>query len=173
MNLVFEFTVNKASNSISVHREFNAEISLVWEAFTKSEILEQWWAPKPWKAKTKSMDFKEGGHWHYVMCGPAGERHWAYTTYEKIVLLKVFTGIDCFADENAVINKELPQSNWDVSFTDKGETTYVTTQISYESLEQLETTIKMGFKKGYTLAMESLDEFLIKQKREGTNTTNA
>ncbi len=173
MDLAFDFTVNKDNNTITIKREFNAIVSLVWDAYTISEILEQWWAPKPWNAKTKSMDFKEGGHWHYAMCGPAGEQHWAYTTYEIIDFQRMFTGIDSFADENAIINKELPQSKWDVSFKDNGEKTYVTTQISYESLEQLETIIKMGFKEGYTLAMESLDELLINQKKERIKTTNA
>jgi len=163
MNLAFDFTVNKEKNSITVKREFDAEISLVWDAYTQSELLEQWWAPKPWKAKTKSMDFKEGGHWHYVMCGPAGEEHWAFTTYQKIEYQKVFTGVDSFTDNNAVANKELPQSSWQISFTSKGDTTLVTTHILYDSLEQLETIIKMGFKEGYTLAMEGLDELLMRQ----------
>jgi len=163
MNLAFDFTVNKEKNSITVKREFDAEISLVWDAYTQSELLEQWWAPKPWKAKTKSMDFKEGGHWHYVMWGPAGEEHWAFTTYQKIEYQKVFTGVDSFTDNNAVANKELPQSSWQISFTSKGDTTLVTTHILYDSLEQLETIIKMGFKEGYTLAMEGLDELLMRQ----------
>lgn len=173
MNIAFDFTVNKDNNTITVRREFNAVVSLVWDAYTTSEILEQWWAPKPWKAKTKSMIFKEGGHWHYAMCGPSGEQHWAYTTYEKIDFQKMFTGIDSFADENAIVNKQLPQSNWKVSFKDNQETTLVTTHISYESLEQLETTIKMGFKEGYTMAMKGLDEYLTTQNQERTKTTNA
>lgn len=158
MDLAFDFTVNKENKTITVKREFNAELPLVWDAYTKSEILELWWAPKPWKAQTKSMEFKEGGHWHYAMCGPAGEKHWAYVTYLKIEFLKVFTGLDSFTDENAIVNIKLPQSKWEVSFNNKDETTLVTTHISYANLEQLETIIKMGFREGYTMTMESLDE---------------
>ncbi len=164
MNLAFDFTVNKENNTITVNREFNAKLSLVWDAYTKSEILEQWWAPKPWKAKTKSMDFKEGGHWHYAMCGPGGERHWAFTTYQRIEFQKVFTGVDSFTDEIGIVNRELPQSKWEVSFNNKGESTFVKTHISYDSLEQLEAIIKMGFKEGYTMAMQSLVELLKTQK---------
>ena len=75
-NLAFDFSVNKETNTITVKREFAAELSLVWDAYTKSEILDQWWAPKPWKARTKTMEFREGGYWHYAMVGPAGEEHW-------------------------------------------------------------------------------------------------
>ena len=46
---------------ILVSREFNAPIELVWRAFTESELLEEWWAPQPWRAETKSMNFKVGG----------------------------------------------------------------------------------------------------------------
>ncbi len=55
-NLSFDFFVNKESRTISVKREFKAELSHVWDACTKSEILDKWWAPRPWKAGTKMMD---------------------------------------------------------------------------------------------------------------------
>jgi uncharacterized protein YndB with AHSA1/START domain len=49
--------------SILVSREFNAPLETVWKAFTESELVEKWWAPKPWRAETKKMDFSNGGHW--------------------------------------------------------------------------------------------------------------
>jgi uncharacterized protein YndB with AHSA1/START domain len=55
MNLMMDFVVDKSNNIITVKREFAAELPLVWDAYTKSEILDQWWAPKPWKARTKTM----------------------------------------------------------------------------------------------------------------------
>lgn len=158
MDLGFDFTIDKENNSITVNREFNAELSLVWDAYTKSEILEQWWAPKPWKAKTKSMEFKKGGHWHYAMCGPAGEEHWAYSTYQEIEFYDYYLAIENFANEDGVVNRELPQSKWRVTFTSKGERTSVITHIAYNNLNDLETIIKMGFKEGYTKTMESLDD---------------
>lgn len=164
-NLAFDFSVDKENKTITVKREFAAEISLVWDAYTKSEILEQWWAPKPWKAKTKSMDFREGGHWHYAMVGPAGEEHWAWADYRTIqsALIagqKKFTGLDAFADAEGNVNKDMPQSKWEVTFTDQGPVTLVEYRISFEDLAQLEATIQMGFKEGLTMAMEGLDELL-------------
>src|ERR1700741_2070302 len=69
-NLLFEFTVDKATKTVFVNREFAAPLSLVWDAFTKQEILDQWWAPKPWESKTKSMKFEVGGQRFYAMVGP-------------------------------------------------------------------------------------------------------
>ena len=45
MSLLFDFTVDKATNTIHVTREFAADLDLVWDAFTKSEMLDQWSAP--------------------------------------------------------------------------------------------------------------------------------
>ena len=164
-NLAFDFSVNKENNTITVKREFAAELSLVWDAYTKSEILDQWWAPKPWKARTKIMDFREGGHWHYAMVGPAGEEHWCWAEYQIIQNKQRFTGLDAFADGEGNVNKDLPQSKWDVRFTDKGQVTLVDYNITFDDLAQLEATIQMGFKEGLTMAMEGLDELLPSLKK--------
>lgn len=165
-NLAFDFSVNKENKTITVKREFAAELPLVWDAYTKSEILDQWWAPKPWKARTKTMDFREGGHWHYAMVGPAGEEHWALANYKTIQTQKKFTALDAFADADANVNKDLPQSRWEATFTGKGEVTLVQFNISYDDLAQLEATIQMGFKEGLTMAMEGLDELLPTLKQQ-------
>ena len=163
--LAFDFIVDKENNTITVSREFAAELPLVWDAYTKSEMLDQWWAPKPWKARTKSMDFREGGYWHYAMVGPNGEEHWAYINYKKIEFHKRFLGYDGFADADGNQNKELPQSKWESNFSSRGQVTFVETNISFNDLAQLETTIQMGFKEGLTMAMEGLDELLAGLKK--------
>lgn len=165
-DLEFEFSVNKENKTITVKREFAAELALVWDAYTKSEILDQWWAPKPWKARTKTMDFREGGYWHYAMIGPEGEEHWALANYKTIDPKKRFTALDGFADAEGVVNTQMPQSKWEVSFTPKEEVTLVENLITFDDLAQLETTIQMGFKEGLTLAMEGLDALLAAQKQE-------
>jgi uncharacterized protein YndB with AHSA1/START domain len=71
-NLLFDFTVDKAAKTVYITREFDADLSLVWDAFTKKEILDQWWAPKPFVSKTKVMDFKPGGRRFYAMVSPEG-----------------------------------------------------------------------------------------------------
>lgn len=162
--LFMDFVVDKKNNAITVTREFAAGVALVWDAFTKSEILDQWWAPRPWKARTKTMDFREGGHWHYAMVGPEGEEHWALANYKKIQPQKMFTGLDGFADAEGNINTTMPQSKWDVSFSDGGAETTVTFQITFGDLAQLETTLQMGFKEGLTMAMEGLDEIFAARK---------
>ena len=78
MNHNNQTTITKdlANKKIIVTREFDAPIEDVWKAWTERNILDEWWAPKPWKARTKSMEFKPGGRWLYAMVGPNGEEHW-------------------------------------------------------------------------------------------------
>jgi Uncharacterized conserved protein len=164
-NLINDFAVDKANNTITITREFAAELPLVWDAFTKSELLDQWWAPKPWKAKTKSQSFTEGGQWLYAMTGPEGEEHWSFANYQTIHNHDYYTAKDGFCDSNGTINKDMPQSDWHMSFKSNGETTTVTTQLKFQSLNQLEMTIQMGFKEGYSAASDNLVVLLEEWKK--------
>lgn len=164
-NLTYDFSVDKENKTITVKREFDAEVALVWDAYTKSEILDQWWAPKPWKARTKKMDFRNGGTWLYAMVGPQGEEHWSIAKYSDIEPQKKFTGVDGFTDPEGNINPQMPQSKWNVTFTSMGKTTLVEIKISYNDLNQLEETLKMGFKEGLSMGMENLDALLPSLKK--------
>lgn len=163
-HLQFDFIVDKQNKSIIIRREFDAELPMVWRAYTNPDILVLWWAPKPWKAKSKNMDFREGGHWHYAMCGPEGEEHWGWMQYLKIVPHKSITGVDAFCDAEARINNALPESSWEITFTSKGRITQVEYHTVYGDLAQLEATLQMGFKEGMTAALEGLDEVLVHLK---------
>ena len=94
-NLLFDFTVDKAAKMVYITREFNADLSLVWDAFTKPEILDQWTAPAPYKAKTKHMNFEVGGKRFYAMISPEGKESWALQKYTSICPNK-FQVIQCF-----------------------------------------------------------------------------
>lgn len=100
--------MNKENNTIHVQREFNANLPFVWDAWTKPELLDQWWAPKPYQTITKSMDFREGGYWHYSMKGPNADCHWCRADYEHIDPHVTFSGLDAFCDEDGKINTDFP-----------------------------------------------------------------
>ncbi|GAA0720192.1 hypothetical protein GCM10009430_20100 [Aquimarina litoralis] len=44
--------------TLSLKRTFNAPIELVWEAWTNSEHIVQWWGPKGMKTKVIEHNFK-------------------------------------------------------------------------------------------------------------------
>ncbi len=164
-NLKFDFTVNKETNTVNVKREFAAERSLVWDAYTKPEILDQWWAPQPWVSKTKSMEFKVGGRRIYAMVGPEGEEHWAIADYTSISPISNFKFLDAFSDSNGNLNNEMPRSDWNLDFIEGDGKTIVEIAIKHKTLADLEAIISMGFKEGFTMAMDNLDNVLANLKK--------
>jgi uncharacterized protein YndB with AHSA1/START domain len=162
--LQFDFLVNKENNTLTIKREFLAGRKLVWDCYTKSELLDQWFAPKPLTTKTKSMDFREGGHWHYAMVEPSGAEYWGLTEYVQIKPVDFYTTLDAFSNAAGEINKDLPRAKWKVSFTDKSENTLVETVVTYNSLADLESVIQMGLEQGMKLTLEKLDELLVRIK---------
>ena len=164
--LLMDFTVDKSTNTIHVKREFNAPRALVWKAWTESEILDQWWAPKPYKCNTKHMDFRNGGYWLYNMQGPEGSVHWCRADFDGIKEEEVFETVDAFCDSEGVINEIHPGSQWHNAFSDyEGNATLVTITITYKSLEDLEKIVEMGFKEGFTAGLENLDHYISTQFR--------
>jgi uncharacterized protein YndB with AHSA1/START domain len=145
---------------LKVEREFNAALAQVWKAWTDSAILDQWWAPLPFKAVTQKMDFREGGQWFYYMQGPNGERHYCTVTYDTIVPERSFAGDDGFCDENGKLNTDFPVMKWDVRFAKAGERTKVEILVSFDSEEDLKKIVEMGFKEGFEAAHGNLDKVL-------------
>jgi len=153
-----EFIVNKETKTVSITKEFNAARELVWDAYTKPEILDQWWAPRPLTSRTKVMDFQVGGRRFYAMVSPDGQERWVVQKYTSITPKTNFKLFNAFSDENE--NLELPGSDWTITFTEQNGKTTVHTSIYNESLERLERMIEYGFKEGTMGQLKNLEEVL-------------
>jgi len=180
-NLLFDFTVDKAAKMTYITREFDAPLSLVWDAFTKPEILDQWWAPKPFESKTKVMEFKVGGRRFYAMVSPEGQEMWQLHQYTSITPKTNFKFLSVFADKDE--NPHLPGSDWDLNFNEENARpgdrlndsvgqavgrgkTKISISIYNESLERMEKMIEMGFKEGFTMTLNELTNLLNGLKNE-------
>jgi uncharacterized protein YndB with AHSA1/START domain len=163
-DLLFDFAVDKATKTVTIVREFAADPSQVWDAFTKQEILDQWWAPKPFESRTKFMNFEVGGRRFYAMVGPEGQERWSVQKYTSINPKTNFKIYNAFADKDE--NPELPGSKWDLNFSEQNGTTKVNITIYNESLARMEKMIEMGFREGFTMCLQQLDELLtLKNKK--------
>ena len=158
-----EFIVDKPTKTVTITAEFDAERDLVWDAYTKPELLDQWWAPRPFASKTKHMNFEVGGRRFYAMVSPDGQERWAVQKYTSITPKTNFKLFNAFADADE--NPELPGSDWDLNFSEQDGKTTVSTTIYNESLERLERMIEMGFKEGTMLQMKNLEDLLAKLVR--------
>jgi uncharacterized protein YndB with AHSA1/START domain len=168
-NLQFDFTVDKSTNSVFITREFDAELSLVWDAFTKQEILDQWWAPKPLASKTKVMNFEVGGRRFYSMVWPEGQEYWGVEKYTLINPKTNIKWLASFTDKDENINAELPTSEWDLNFSEQNVRphkpvgrgiTKVSISVYFDSFEDLEKMIETGFKEGFSMTINELANLL-------------
>jgi uncharacterized protein YndB with AHSA1/START domain len=155
-----EFIVDKETKTVSITAEFDAKRDLVWDAYTKPELLDQWWAPKPWASRTKVMEFREGGRRFYAMVSPEGDERWAVQKYTSITPKTNFKLFNAFADKDE--NLELPGSDWDLNFSEQSGKTKVSISIYNESLERLERMIEFGVREGTLMQLNNLEELLAK-----------
>src|ERR1700704_4610368 len=164
MNLLFDFTVDKATATIYMTREFAADLDLVWDAFTKAEILDQWMGPKPWRVQTKEMDFREGGRWLDAMVSPENvPALWSLGEFVAIQHKSSFTTKNAFSEENGnPINTGFTFSLTKNSFKAGAEKTTVQMVKKMASLAELEHFIAGGYyEKGTAMGMNNLDEYLL------------
>ncbi|AYN68230.1 SRPBCC domain-containing protein [Euzebyella marina] len=159
-NLLFDFKVDEENNTIEIKREFDTDLPLVWKAWTTSELLDQWWAPKPYHVETKSLELIEGGTWLYAMVSPEGEKTWCKADYKKIEMNEELSWLDAFCDQNGNSNTTKPRSLWNNKFSAKDGRTLVNMTLHHDKLEDIQTMIEMGFKEGFTMALENLDQLL-------------
>lgn len=160
-----EFIVDKQAKTVYITKEFAAELSLVWDAYTKAELLDQWWAPKPMLSRTKVLDFEVGGRRFYAMVGPDGNERWVVQKYTSITPKTNFKFFNAFSDADE--NLQLPGSDWNFDFSEHDGQTKVSISIYNESLERMERIIADGgFRQGTEMQFENLEELLAKLSKQ-------
>jgi len=163
-----EFIVNKETKTVLITKDFDAPRDMVWDAYTKPELLDQWWAPKPMTSRTKVMEFREGGRRFYAMVSPEGQERWAVQQYRSISPKTNFKFFNAFADENE--NLQLPGSDWDFNFSEENSKTTVHVSIYNESLERMERIMADGgFKLGTEAQLKNLEELLTSMQEPNTS----
>lgn len=163
-----DFIVNKETKTVSITKEFDAPRDVVWDAYTKAELLDQWWAPKPYVSRTKVMEFREGGRRFYAMVSPEGGERWALQEYRSITPKTNFKFFNAFADENE--NPQLPGSDWDFNFSEQNGKTTVHISIYNESLERMERVMADdGFRLGTEAQFKNLEELLANLQEPNTS----
>jgi len=156
-------TKNLSNKKINMVREFGAPLDKVWSAWTESSKLDQWYAPKPWKASTKEMNFREGGRWLYCMIGPKGDKMWSRGDFMEIIPQNSFTVEHSFCDEFGNEDTNLPKMIWKNRFISTKTGCKMMMEMSFKSTTDIETFLKMGFEEGFTAALENLDKLLEKR----------
>lgn len=156
----YKKTVNEASLSLTIERRFRAPRTLVWDYFTKREMIEQWWGPEHYPATIVRFDFRVGGTWHYHMTGPDGTKYWSLAEYKAIDDGISLEYDDFFSDERGAKSSSLPATRVHVSFRAEGNDTVVTSTLNFSNLDDLRKLVEMGFEQGFASQCDKLDTLL-------------
>ena len=160
------FSVDKENNTIYISRKFHAGLQAVWDAWTKPELLERWYGPKPFRVETISMDFRAGGQWIYALLSEEYGNQWGRTDYLAVVPREHFTASDVFLDEKHAPIPDYPVSNWKIEFSESDGFTVIHHSTTYQNTEDLEKMIEWGFMDGFVAVMKNLDELLDNSKNK-------
>jgi uncharacterized protein YndB with AHSA1/START domain len=155
-----KFSKDATANKLNISREFDASVDKVWKAWTVKDILDQWWAPRPWRAETKSLDFRSGGTWLYSMVGPNGDRHRCRVDFTAIETQSSFKADSSFCDENDNPNPGMPVMHWHTRFSSTATGSRIDVTISFDKEADLNTIVTMGFEQGFKMGLGNLEELL-------------
>ena len=106
------------------------------------------------------MNFEEGGRRFYAMVWPEGQEHWGVKKYTLINPKTNIKWLSSFTDKDENINAELPTSEWELNFSEQNGITAVRIVIKNKTLADLEMIIQMGFKEGFTMTLNELENLL-------------
>ncbi|MFD0589061.1 SRPBCC domain-containing protein [Paenibacillus sp. GCM10027627] len=164
-------TVNSAEGQgLAITRVFNAPLALVFEIFSKSEHLQNWFGPKGADLHIVKHEFEPGGTYLYNMSGPDGGLMWGKFEYKEIVPKEKIVYISAFSDEEGNIVRAPFSALWPleiyntVSFkTVDGGTELTMTGIPYSATEEENAffeSFKSNVQQGYAGMMSVLENYL-------------
>lgn len=144
-----------------VRRQFAAPRALMFQVFTQPEHLRRWWAPQPYTISACIIDLRPGGTWHYAMCSPEGQAHWALSVYREVMPPEKLAYTTTFADEYAHPIEGMPEHLTTVTFTEEDGKTTVTARVEFSSAEALKTAVDLGMLQGITMTWDYLVEYVL------------
>lgn len=153
--------VETSDRELIYTRTFDAPRELVFQAYSSCEHLTHWWGPRTWPMAECTMDFRQGGSWHYCLRGPnEGDESWGLAVFEEIVEPERLVYRDYFADEEGNVNEAMPTVLTRLEFSQEDGHTKITGRAEYPSPADLETVLEMGMVEGMTETLDRLEEHL-------------
>jgi uncharacterized protein YndB with AHSA1/START domain len=146
----------KSERELAVTRVFNGPTHIVFEAWTRPELLQRWWTPKSCGVTFISCeaDVRTGGAYRFVFGHPAAEQPMAF--FGRYLDVKPPSRLVWTNDESGEGGAVTT-----VTFEQRGAETVVVMHDRYPSKEALDSAIDSGSTAGFDEMFEQLDELLI------------
>ncbi|MGB7286744.1 MAG: SRPBCC family protein [Salaquimonas sp.] len=144
-------------HSLSITRTINAPVRTVWRCWTESELLKQWYCPKPWSVPNAEMEAKAGGRFNLTMAGPRAERMDLVGSFLEVKPLKRLVFTDGYAE--GYVPRPDSFMTGVVEFADLGDgRTKMIWSARHATAEARQQHLDMGFEQGWSASAEQLDE---------------
>jgi uncharacterized protein YndB with AHSA1/START domain len=147
----------QGDRAIVISRTFNGPPRIVFEAWTKAELVKRWWAPRSLGVSIVSVDadIRVGGGYRYVIAPPNGEpvafsgEYTEIKPYSRLVYTSIF--------EPA---REAGAAIVTVTFEEQDGKTRLVAHELYPSAEARSAAIGSGMEHGMRETMDQLDELV-------------
>ncbi len=144
-----------SDREIVFSRVFDAPRGLVFDAWTKPELLRRWFGPPGWSLAVCEVDLRVGGSWRYVMRSEDGAEMGFGGVYQEIVPPEKIVTTEKF-DEAWYEGDALDT----VTFIEENGKTTCSTTVLYDSKEVRDTVLNSGAAEGYNGNLDRLAELL-------------
>jgi uncharacterized protein YndB with AHSA1/START domain len=145
-------------NQILITREFHAPAALVWQAYTKPELVKRWWSGQRGTVLSAEIDLRVGGAWRYVMTANEGfevafrGEYREITEPERLVNTEIFEGIPEPDQHPSLVT---------VSFAEKDGRTTLEMLCEYRDQNDRDLVLQSGMEDGMQESMDALEQVAI------------
>jgi uncharacterized protein YndB with AHSA1/START domain len=138
---------------IVMTRVFDAPRRLVFDAFTRPELLKRWFGPRGWSLAVCEVDLRVGGTFRFVLRGPGGREMGMRGVYREIVPPERSVHAESFDDYPG-------ESLVTAVLVEQGGKTTLTATVLYPSREVRDAVIQSGMEHGAAEGYDKLAELL-------------
>lgn len=154
-------TTSAEGRDLILTRVIHAPRETVFKAWTRAELLQQWFAPLPWTTSKAQMDPRAGGSSLIVMRSPEGQEFPSSGVYLEVIENERLVFTDAYV--KAWEPSEKPFMTVVLTFEDLGGKTKYTARVQHWSVADREAHEKMGFHQGWALCTEQLAALVTKR----------
>lgn len=146
----------EGEHSLTLVRTLAAPRSAVWRCWTETELLKQWFCPKPWTVPEADFDLRVGGRMNTVMAGPNGERFEGLGMWLAIEPMHKLVFTDAYTEGFVPTAQSFMTGVVELADAPNGHT-HMTWSARHATAEAKAKHLEMGWEAGWNAATDQLD----------------
>ncbi len=143
---------------IVIARDFRAPRQLVFDAYTKPELLRRWFGPHGYTLVACDIDLRVDGHWRYVVRRPDGTTMTLQGYFQEVVRPEVLITTQTFDEGDYIADNA---SLCTTTFLERDGTTTLTTRVRYPTPDVRDEMARSGMADGMGGGYERLADLLV------------